>query len=91
MGSVERYETKAGARYLVRYRKPDHSQGKRRGFARKRDADLFLASVETAKARGEHGFGAHWAGQGAPLARPMDAAALVRTLACEWREAGGGS
>jgi len=33
-----------------------------------------------AKARGEHGFGAHWAGQGAPLARPMPAAELVSTL-----------
>ena len=33
-----------------------------------------------AKARGEHGFGAHWAGQGAPLARPMPAAELVGTL-----------
>lgn len=33
-----------------------------------------------AKAHGEHGFGAHWAGQGAPLARVMPAAELVRTL-----------
>ena len=33
-----------------------------------------------AKAHGEHGFGAHWAGQGAPLARIMPAAELVRTL-----------
>ncbi|MGQ4274216.1 NAD(P)H-dependent flavin oxidoreductase [Terrihabitans sp. B22-R8] len=36
-----------------------------------------------AKARGEHGFGAHWAGQGAPLVRPMPAADLVATLARE--------
>lgn len=53
MGSVERYSTKAGPRYSVRFRKPDNSQGKRRGFARKRDAELFLAQQETAKARGE--------------------------------------
>ena len=33
-----------------------------------------------AKAQGDHGFGAHWAGQGAPLARVMQAAQLVRTL-----------
>jgi len=33
-----------------------------------------------AKALGEHGFGAQWAGQGAPLARTMPAADLVRTL-----------
>lgn len=36
-----------------------------------------------AKARGEHGFGAQWAGQGAPLARAMPAAQLVATLAAE--------
>lgn len=33
-----------------------------------------------AKARGEHGFGAQWGGQGAPLARAMPAARLVETL-----------
>lgn len=53
MGSVERYETRSGVRYLVRFRKPDNSQGKRRGFTRKRDAELYLASVETSKARGD--------------------------------------
>lgn len=53
MGSIERYETKSGVRYLVRFRKPDNSQGKRRGFVRKRDAELYLASVETSKARGD--------------------------------------
>lgn len=36
-----------------------------------------------AKARGEHGFGAQWAGQGAPLARVMPAAELVATLKAE--------
>lgn len=36
-----------------------------------------------AKARGEHGFGAQWAGQGAPLARAMPAAELVATLMAE--------
>lgn len=41
-----------------------------------------------AKAKGEHGFGAQWAGQGAPLARPMPAAELVATLLHELREAG---
>lgn len=38
-----------------------------------------------AKARGEPGYGAQWAGQGAPLARAMPAAELVAALA---REAG---
>jgi nitronate monooxygenase len=41
-----------------------------------------------AKAAGEFGFGAHWAGQGAPLAREMAAAELVATLADELRAAG---
>jgi nitronate monooxygenase len=39
-----------------------------------------------AKARGDWGFGAHWAGQGAPLARAMPAAELVARLAAEMRE-----
>lgn len=36
-----------------------------------------------AKARGEGGFGPQWAGQGAPLSRPMPAGELVATLARE--------
>jgi len=38
-----------------------------------------------ARAHGETGYGAHWAGQGAPLARPMSTQALMRTLVNEWR------
>lgn len=38
------------------------------------------------KARGAQGFGAHWAGQGAPLARPMSAAMLMATLERELAE-----
>ena len=34
-------------------------------------------------AKSEFGFGAHWAGQGAPLSRPMPAAELMRTLIAE--------
>ncbi|AIF48692.1 NAD(P)H-dependent flavin oxidoreductase [Dyella japonica] len=37
------------------------------------------------RAAGESGYGAHWAGQGAPLARPMSTQALMRTLINEWR------
>jgi len=37
----------------VRYRKTDNSQTDKRGFSTKRDAELFLASVEVAKAKGE--------------------------------------
>ena len=47
--------------------------------------DAGKALHAAAKARGDHGFGAHWAGQGAPLARSMPAADLVATLAAELR------
>ena len=52
MGSVSPYETAAGRRYRVRYRKPDHSQTDKRGFRTKKEAELFLASVEVTKAQG---------------------------------------
>ncbi|PPH30519.1 tyrosine-type recombinase/integrase [Rathayibacter sp. AY1F9] len=52
MGSVTPYETAAGKRYRVRYRKPDRSQTDKRGFRTKREAELFLASVELDKVRG---------------------------------------
>ncbi|HEX4273208.1 MAG TPA: nitronate monooxygenase [Rhizomicrobium sp.] len=45
--------------------------------------DLGKALHAAGKAKGEFGFGAQWAGQGAPLSRPMPAAELVRVLAEE--------
>ncbi len=54
MGSVEPYESAKGRRYRVRYRKPDHRQASKRGFTTKREAELFLASVEVKKARGDY-------------------------------------
>ena len=54
MGSVTPYETSDGRRYRVRYRKPDRSQTDKRGFRTKRDAELFLASVEVAKNTGRY-------------------------------------
>jgi integrase len=36
------------------FRKPDHAQTQKRGFKTKRDAELFLASVEIDKSRGAH-------------------------------------
>jgi nitronate monooxygenase len=45
--------------------------------------DLGKALHAAAKAKGEFGYGAQWAGQGAPLARAMPAADLVGTLAAE--------
>ena len=53
MASIEAYSTKAGKRYRVRYRKPDHTAGAKRGFRTKREAELYLASIEISKARGE--------------------------------------
>ena len=47
--------------------------------------DAGKALHAAAKAKGEYGFGAQWAGQGAPLARAMPAADLVERLADELR------
>lgn len=71
MGSVEPYTTQAGKFYRVRYRTPERRQTDKRGFKTKREAELFLASVEVAKARGDFidaaagrttidDIGAHW-------------------------------
>ncbi|XSG83131.1 MAG: NAD(P)H-dependent flavin oxidoreductase [Methyloligella sp. ZOD6] len=49
--------------------------------------DAGKALNAAAKASGETGFGAQWAGQGAPLARPMPSAELVARLGEEWRAA----
>lgn len=49
--------------------------------------DLGKALHAAAKAKGEFGFGAQWAGQGAPLSRPLPAAELVRVLAAELQAA----
>lgn len=47
--------------------------------------DAGKALNAAAKLKGEHGFGAQWAGQGAPLARALPAAELVETLVHELR------
>jgi nitronate monooxygenase len=47
--------------------------------------DAAKALHAAAKAAGEPGFGAQWAGQGAPLARALPAAELVAALAAEIR------
>ncbi len=49
--------------------------------------DAGKALNAAASARGEGGFGAHWAGQGALLARAMPAGELVRTLQTELEDA----
>jgi hypothetical protein len=40
--------------YRVRYRTPDHRSTQKRGFTTKRDAEMFAATVEVAKMRGEY-------------------------------------
>jgi integrase len=54
VGSITAYTTNAGRRYRVRYRKPDRTQTDKRGFKTKRDAEIFLASVEVAKVTGRY-------------------------------------
>lgn len=71
MATIEPYETTAGKRYRVRYRKPDRTQTDKRGFRTKRDAELFLASVEVSKARGE-------------FVDATAARALIGPLGAEW-------
>ena len=50
--------------------------------------DAGKALHAAAKARREFGYGAQWAGQGAPLARTLPTAELVRVLAAELAAAG---
>lgn len=45
--------------------------------------DLGKALHAAARARGVYGFGAQWAGEGAPFSRPLPAGELVATLAAE--------
>ncbi|TFB95594.1 site-specific integrase [Cryobacterium sp. MDB1-18-2] len=54
VGSVTSYTTASGKKYRVQYRKPDHSSTTRRGFSTKKEATLFLASVEVSKSRGSY-------------------------------------
>jgi integrase len=54
MASITPYETSAGRRYRVRYRKPNGSQTSKRGFTTKRDANNFLNSVEVSKVDGTY-------------------------------------
>ena len=48
--------------------------------------DAAKALAAAGKSAGDPGYGAHWAGQGAPLARALPAAELVRALAAEMLE-----
>jgi hypothetical protein len=55
MATIESYETSTGAkRYMVRYRTPQRTQTKKRGFKTKRDAQEFAATVEVEKTTGAY-------------------------------------
>jgi integrase len=55
VATIEQYQNASGAMlYMVRYHKPDNKQTMRRGFRSKRDAQMFAATVEVAKAKGEY-------------------------------------
>jgi integrase len=71
VGTIESYESAAGKRYRVRYRKPDHSQTRKNGFKTKREAELFLAENEVSMARGQ------WIEE-------SHARVTVGTLAADW-------
>lgn len=62
----------------------DHSEYEIPDYPRAYDAGKALNAA--AKSRGESGFGAQWAGQGAPLARAIPAGQLVSTLVAEIAE-----
>ncbi|WP_417564172.1 tyrosine-type recombinase/integrase [Microbacterium sp.] len=92
MGSVASYKTTQGKRYRVRYRRPDGAQTDKRGFKTKRDAELFLASVEVSKAKGEFidlsaaevkigSLGAKWVASREQVLKPS----AYRSIESSWR------
>jgi hypothetical protein len=55
MAAISKYRTSSGATlYRVRYYEPDRGETQKRGFKTKRDAELFAASIEVSKAKGEY-------------------------------------
>ncbi|SIS22180.1 site-specific integrase [Williamsia sterculiae] len=54
MATISSYATRAGKRYRVRYRTPEHRQTDKRGFRTKREAEAFAATVEVEKLRGAY-------------------------------------
>lgn len=54
MATVERYATTTSTLWRVRFRTPENRQTQKRGFKTKREAELFAATVEVSKARGEY-------------------------------------
>lgn len=92
MATIESYETANGRRYQVRYRTPQRTQTKRRGFKTKRDALEFAATVEVEKMTGSYvapSLGMITIGELAPawLSRKQSdvAPSNYRTLESAWR------
>lgn len=55
MATIEKYQTATGTtRYMVRYRTPQHTQTKKRGFTTKRAAEAFANTVEVEKLTGSY-------------------------------------
>lgn len=52
MPSPKRYDTADGTRWEIRFRTPDHTQTRKRGFKTKRAAEDYAASVSTSMQRG---------------------------------------
>jgi integrase len=93
MATIQSYQTASGATlFMVRYRQPNNKQTMKRGFTRKRDAQMFANEVEVKKLTGEYiapTLGRITVGELAPkwLARKEKAAApsYYRTLDSSWR------
>src|SRR5271154_7025854 len=93
MATIEPYETSTGTkRYMVRYRTPQRTQTKRRGFTTKRDAQEFANTVEVEKMTGAYvapSLGLITVGELAPvwLSRKQSdvAPSNYRTLESAWR------
>ena len=74
MATIESYETSTGAkRYMVRYRTPQRTQTKKRGFKTKRDAQEFANTVEVSKASGTY-------------VAPSLGCVTIATLGVDWLE-----
>jgi integrase len=54
VATVERYENSGKVFWRCRFRTPEGKQTQKRGFTTKRDAELFAATLEVSKARGEY-------------------------------------
>lgn len=54
VATYKRYETKAGKKWLVQYRTPDHRPTTKRGFANKRDAERWFATIEVDMMKGAY-------------------------------------